>query len=179
MKTVKYLYLIAACLLVILPIAKAGAANRHQFHTSLTRIDFNSEQKLFEITIQLFTHDLFPLLERKSGKRVELEKSTDTDKLILDYLNENFVLTDKKGDAKSLKWVGKETEVDTVRVYLEFDSTENLENYKLKNTLFFESFPEQTNLVVCKYDGKKADLIFKVGDKVKEIIENKLTGDNQ
>jgi len=43
----------------------------------------------------------------------------------------------------------------------------------LKNTLFFESQPEQINLVVCRYEGKKADLMFKVGDKVKEIAENK------
>jgi hypothetical protein len=56
---------------------------------------------------------------------------------------------------------------------VETAATENLEGFRLKNTLFFESFPEQTNLVVCRYDGKKADLMFKVGDKTKEITENK------
>lgn len=128
---------------------------------------------MFEITIQLFTHDLVPLLESQSGKRVELEKTVGVDRMIFDYLNENFVLTDAKGAVKTLKWIGKELETDSVRIYLETASTENLEGYKMKNTMFFESFPEQTNLVVCRYDGKKADLMFKVGDKVKEIAENK------
>jgi len=143
----------------------------HRFHTSLTRIDYNSEEKLFEISIKLFTHDLVLLLEEKSGKRVDLEKTPGIDKIIFDYLSENFVLTDKKGETKILKWVGKESDVDTVEIYLETPSTENLENYKLKNTIFFETFPVQTNLVVCRYDGKKADLMFKVGDKIKEIKE--------
>ena len=149
------------------------AVEAHRFHTSLTRIDYNSEQKLFEISIRLFTHDLVPILEEKSGKRIDLEKTPDVDKIIFNYLNENFVLTDMKGETKVLKWVGKEFDVDTVQIYLETPSNENLENYKLKNTIFFESFPEQTNLVICRYDGKKADLMFKVGDKIKEIKEVK------
>jgi len=146
-------------------------ASAHRFHTSLTRIDYNGEEKLFEISIQLFTHDLVPLLEQRSGKRIDLEKTLNVDKIILEYLNENFVLSDKEGEKKNLKWVGKESDIDSVRIYLETPSNENLENYKLKNTIFFESFREQTNLVVCRYDGKKADLMFKVGDKIKEIKE--------
>ncbi|MCY7347412.1 MAG: hypothetical protein LH614_14485 [Pyrinomonadaceae bacterium] len=171
-KQIIKLFGIAAALLpfacCLLPSAEA-----HRFHTTLTRIDYNAEQKIVEISVQIFTHDLMPLLEQRSGKRVELEKMPDVDRIILKYLNENFVLTDKKDRAKTLKWVGKELDTDSVRVYLETDLTENPEGYKLKNTLFFENFPEQLNLVVCRYDGKKADLMFKVGDKIKEIVENK------
>lgn len=145
----------------------------HRFHTSLTRIEYNAREKNVEITIQLFTHDLLPLLERKSGKRVQFDKSPEIDRIILAYLNENFVLTDKQGAAKNLKWIGRESDVDSVRIYLETDAAENLENYQLKNTIFFESFPEQTNLVICRYDGVKADLIFKIGDKTKEIKSGK------
>lgn len=145
----------------------------HRFHTTLTRIDYNAEQKLYEISIQLFTHDLEALVKKRNGKAIDIEKTAEIDKFILGYLNDNFVLSDKKGKTKTLKWVGKEFDADSVRVYLETEATENLEGYKLKNTLFFESYPEQANLVVCLYDGKKSDLLFKVGDKIKEIVENK------
>ena len=164
------------CIFLVLIIVAAAvhSAGLHRFHTTLTRIDYNPEEKLYEISIQIFTHDLVPLLERRSGgKRVDLEKTSDVDKIIQDYLNENFVLTDKQGAVKHLKWIGKEVETDSIRVFVETPATENLEGYKLKNTLFFEIFPEQSNLVVCRYDGKKADLMFKVGDKIKEITENK------
>jgi len=156
----------------VLPTATA-----HRFHTSLTRIDYNASEKIHEITIQLFTHDLMPILEKRSGKRVELEKTPDADKLIFDYLVEHFSLTDKQGETKTLKWIGKESATDSVRIYLETAATENLESYKLKNTIFLADFPEQINLVVCRYDGKKADLVFKAGDKVKEITENKLSAE--
>jgi hypothetical protein len=116
-------------------------------------------------------------LRKRNGMTIDLEKTVEIDKLIFAYLNENFVLTDKKGETKILKWIGKEFDADSIRIYLEIDSTESLEGYKLKNALFFESYPEQANLVVCKYEGKKADLLFKVGDKVKEINENKTSSE--
>ena len=163
-------------LVIIIVAAAVHSAGLHRFHTTLTRIDYNQDEKLYEISIRLFTHDLVPLLERRSGKRVDLEKTFNVDEMIQGYLAENFVLTDKKGAVKQLKWIGKEVETDSIRVFVESPATENLEGYKLKNTLFFESFPEQSNLVVCLYDGKKADLMFKVGDKIKEITENKAAG---
>ena len=175
MKSIK---LSAFVILFVTAISFTPKSSAHTFHTSLTRIDYNEKEKIFEISMQLFAHDLIPLLEkRNNGKRVELEKSAEADKLILDYIDENFVLTDKNGAAKTLRWVGKESDVDTVEIYLEADAPESLKNYQLKNTLFFENFPEQTNIVVCRFDGAKADLLFKVGDKTKEIVENKPIAD--
>jgi len=170
MKITKSVYIF---IVIILAAVAVQSTALHRFHTTMTRIDYNAEKKLYEISIQIFTHDLVPLLERRGGKRIDLEKSPDADNLILSYLNENFVLTDKNDKAKTLVWIGKEIDANSVRIYVETSSEETLEGYKLKNTLFFESYPKQINLVVCLYDGKKADLMFKVGDKVKEIAENK------
>lgn len=132
-------------------------------------MDYNTKEKIIETSIQLFTHDLVPLLEQKNKRKIDLEKTADVDKLIFNYLSENFVLKDDQGETKKIKWVGKEVEVDTAWVYLEISSDKSPENFTLQNTLFFESFPEQTNLVIVRYDEKKSDLLFKVGDKSKEI----------
>lgn len=146
---------------------------RHTYHTSLTRIDYNADEKLFEISIQLFAHDLVPLLEKRAGKPISLEQKAEVDPLIQKYLNEQFVLKDKKGKVKVLKWVGKEMDVDSIHIYLETPSKESIENYSLQNTVFFESFREQTNLVICRFENKKADLVFKVGDREKKIVAGK------
>ena len=132
-------------------------------------MDFNEREKTVEISIQIFTHDLVPALERRAKKRIDLEKTPDVDKLILEYLNENFVLRDKNGAPKKLVWVGKQLEVDAVWVYVEAAAPEGLTGASLQNSILFESFPEQTNLVVARFGGKKGDLVFKVGDKFKEI----------
>lgn len=173
-KNFKLAWLFYVVCLFTLGAINLPASNLHRYHTSLTRIDYNENDKLYEISIRLFTHDLAPLLEKRNGgKRVELEKSAEGDKLIHDYLIENFVLNDKNGAAKTLKWVGRETDSDAVVVYLEADAAETLEGLQLKNTVFFDRHAEQTNIVVCRYGGKKADLLFKVGDKFKEIRETK------
>jgi hypothetical protein len=173
MKAFKFYRVLVVLFVLSFTANGAFASNFHNYHTSLTRIDYNAKDKLFEISIQLFIHDLQPLLEKRKGSRIDLEKTPDVDKLLLGYLNENVVLTDRNGKAKQLKWVGKEIDIDSVWVYLESPTEESLPGYNLQNTLFFESFPEQTNLVVCRFDEKKLDLMFKAGDKVKEIsVEN-------
>jgi len=145
------------------------AADGHTFHTSLTRMDYNAREKLAEISIQLFTHDLVPALERFTKKNVDLEKTPDLDKIILRYLDANFVLKDRKGETKKLVWVGKQQRVDTVYVYVQIPLEEDFADYSLQNTIFFESFPKQANLVVARCGEKKADLLYKIGDREKQI----------
>lgn len=142
---------------------------RHTFHTSLTRMDYNAKEKLAEISIQLFTHDLVPALERFTKKNVDLEKTPDLDKIILRYLDANFVLKNKKGEAQKLVWIGKEQRVDTIYVYVQISLAEDFDGYSLQNSIFFESFPKQANLVVARYADKKADLLYKIGDREKQI----------
>ncbi|MCU1290444.1 MAG: hypothetical protein JWN60_2673 [Acidobacteria bacterium] len=136
----------------------------HTFHTSLTRIDYNAKDKLAEISIQLFTHDLVPALERFAKKSIDLEKTPDIDKLILQYLEANLILKDAKGAAKKLVWVGKEQKIDIIYVYVEIPLEKDFEGYTLQNTVFFETFKKQANLVVARYNEKKVDLLYKVGD---------------
>jgi hypothetical protein len=147
-----------------LPVTQA-----HTYHTSLTRMDYNAVDKNIEISIQLFIHDVTPMLERRLKKRVDIAKTPQVDAELLKYLGENFIFQNKKGEPQKLKWVGKEFENDVVYVYVEIPFTESLEGTKLQNTIFFESFPEQTNLVIARFNGKKKDFVYKSGDKFKEF----------
>ena len=144
-------------------------AEAHTYHTSLTRMDYNAKDKNIEISIQLFIHDVTPMLERRLKKRVDIEKTAEVDTEIFKYLGETFVFQNKKGDAQRLRWVGREFENDVVHVYVEIPFVESLEGTKLQNTIFFESYPEQTNLVIARFGEKKIDLLYKTGDKFKDL----------
>lgn len=165
-KYVGKIFIFAFCLFTF---TFAASAEAHTFHTSLTRIDYNAKEKLAEISIRLFTHDFIPALERFAKKNIDLEKTPDADIQILKYLEANFVLKDKNGAAKKLVWVGKEQKVDAVYVYVEVVLDEDFGGYSLQNTLFFEMFAKQENIVVARYGEKKVDFSFKVGDKEKPI----------
>ena len=150
------------------------AASAHTYHTTFTRIDYDKKENLLEITIQIFTHDLEPALEKKTGKQIDLETTPKIDEILLDYLNEKFVLQNKNGKIEKLKWVGKEFKADTIYFYVEVPFEGNAEDLSLQNTLFFENYREQINYVIVKFGEQKADLIYKVGEKFKpiEFIEN-------
>ncbi len=154
----------------------AAAKNAHRFHSSLTRIDYDADEKNIKIAVQLITHDVLEVFEKIAGKSVELENSKEIDGLIQKYLAENFVLQDKNGKTLNIKWVGKETDFDRIFVYLEIPSDESIEGFRLKNTIFFETYPEQSNIVIAKFNGDKSDLLFvnKDGFKVIEKKEEKL-----
>ena len=147
----------------------AAAKDRHRFHSSLTRVDHDANEKNIKITIQLITHDVSEVFEKISGKTVELENSPG---LLEKYLAENFVMRDKTGKNLDLKWVGTETDFDRTFVYLEIPSEESIEGFSLSNTIFFETYKKQTNIVIAKFGDEKADLLFKATDGFKKIEKN-------
>lgn len=134
-------------------------------------MDYNAEEKTVEITIQVFAHDIETILEKQAGKRLNLEKSDEAPKFVLDYLNSRFVLKNKTGETKKLKWVGKEQSADAVWLYVETEMPEGLSGATLENSLFFELANDQVNLVTCRFSGKKNDLAFKPNDKPVILIE--------
>jgi hypothetical protein len=131
-------------LILSLALAASGVTSltSHRYHTSLTRMDYNAKEKIIETSIQIFTHDLVPLLEEKNKKRIDLEKTADVDKLIFNYLSENFILKDNKGEAKKIKWVGKELDVDTARIYVEISSDKSPEGPYESWQKFDENYDE-------------------------------------
>ena len=145
------------------------SAEAHTYHTSLTRMDYNAKDKTIEISIQLFLHDVTPMLERRMKKRVDIDKTAEVDGEIFKYLGETFVFQNKKGEAQKLKWVGREFENDVIYVYLEISFEGEIKGTKLQNTIFFESFPQQTNLVIAQFGKKKIDLLYKAGDRFKDL----------
>jgi hypothetical protein len=161
----------AAVILLLAIWCFPTAVFAHKFHTTLTRIDYNEKEKLAEISIQVFRHDLEILLERRTKQRLNLEKKADAEKPMSDYLNETFVLKNAEGEIKKLKWIGFEQDVDTVLIYVETEMPEGLAGGTLSNSMFFELFPEQLNFVHLRFADKKIDLNFKVGDKSFEIAE--------
>ncbi len=160
----------AAAFLLALYVLTAATVAAHNYHTSLARMDYNAEKKLFEVSVQLFTHDLQPVLEKRLKKRVDLEKTPGIDREIEKYLSERFVMRDRAGERAAIQWAGREFEHDTVYVYFEMPlEPEKLSGSSLENTIFFESFAEQTNLVVVRYGDKKVDLLYKAGDRFKKF----------
>jgi hypothetical protein len=171
----KSLYILT-CLLSLLAASALAlpAAPPHTFHTSLMQLEYNEKEQSVEVSIQVFVHDLENILSRRSGKSVRLDRTPEAASLTLAYLNEAVSLKNLEGQPKTLTWIGMEPEADAVWLYVETKMPEGLEGAQVRDRLFFELLDDQVNLVHVKYEGKKADLVFKSGeDSFKTIAENK------
>ena len=161
LKQIRYLLLCLVCV----------TAQAHVFHTSLMRLEYNADEKLGEITLQLFAQDLATALTRRNnGERVNLEKDKDLAKRTLDYLKDNFTLKNARGEAKELTWVGAELKADMIIVYLETPLPEGLAGARVKNTIFFDVADKQINLVNVVAPTGKASLVYEKGDTLYKTI---------
>ena len=160
----RYLVLI---ILLLLPTTVLA----HRYHTSLTRIDYNESEKLAEITIQVFTHDIEDGLTRKNGKRVTLDKTPKINEIILNYLSDRFVIRNKNDEAKKLRWIGIQQETDVTLIYVETEMPETFQGATLENGILQEVFSDQVNLATIRYDSKKNDLIFRANGEPQSLIK--------
>ncbi|MBC7909179.1 MAG: hypothetical protein H7Y30_01680 [Pyrinomonadaceae bacterium] len=168
----KKLYILSAIALLLTVTAHApSAAAPHTFHTSLMRVEYNRQEQLVEVSIQVFSHDLENILSRRSKKRIRLDKTPEAAKLALAYLNDAVNLKNRDGQLKTFSWVGMESQADAVWLYVETKMPEGLDGAQIRNRIFFDLLEDQVNLVHFKYDGKKADLSFKRGEDFKAIPE--------
>ena len=117
----------------------------HQFFISTTDIQFRSEEKRAEITIQVFTHDINLLLENANYKTIDLgtkKENDDIDIFLVNYLSDNFVLQDYRW-----KYIGKKVGTEYTLFFLEIEDFSLSPKIAILNSLFMDLYNKQRNIV--------------------------------
>jgi len=117
----------------------------HQFFISTTDIQFKSEEKRAEITIQVFTHDINLLLENANYKTIDLgtkKENDDIDIFLVNYLSDNFVLQDYRW-----KYIGKKVGTEYTLFFLEIEDFSLSPKIAILNSLFMDLYNKQRNIV--------------------------------
>jgi hypothetical protein len=143
---------------------------KHDFHTSISEVNFNNKAKTFEIILQVFTDDLESALATASKvKEFTLDKSKKQHTLIQNYLNEHFYFVDNKNLHTSIVFIGKEMEADVVKLYFEIPYKKPIKGIKLQNAIFTEMYDDQVNMTNLKYKSQKKTFIFKRGSVIQSL----------
>ncbi len=126
----------------------------HKYYLSLTQVNINSQKHSLDVSCKLFMDDLEQELEKSTGKKVDLSISKDqaTEKLLADYLEKNFMIN-VGGELQKLQFLGFEVENDAVWCYSEVHVFKGKGTISILNTLLYENFPEQSNLMNLNWDG--------------------------
>lgn len=124
----------------------------HPFHVSVSDVNYNQESKAVEITHKIFLDDLENALNRRSESKVDILNSAANNQLndqLIVYLENHFSLN-IDGEKINLDFVGSEIQADAIWIYQESPSIKSFSEISIKNTILFEMFEDQTNLVHIK-----------------------------
>lgn len=136
--------------------------SQHDFHTSITRMDYNAKEKSFEISIRVFTDDFEKALSKENGGQKFMVNNNDkNDAFVEKYIRKHFALLNAAKQKKAYSYIGKEQEADATWIYIEIPCAEALTGFSLQNTTMHDLFEDQINLVNLNYQGQKKSYIFK------------------
>ena len=120
---VRILKLIRVLVLLVIPaivtIESAGAG--HPFHSTFTEMEWNRVSGRFEVVLQLPGLQIDNELSRLHQRRINLETTKDSERLLLEYIKSRFSVTGKGLDQCRLHWVGMEIDARNVWAYFEVE----------------------------------------------------------
>jgi hypothetical protein len=157
------------CLLLVALSLSSATPHAHDYHVSVTQMQYNSSQKLFEVSIKCFTDDLEKgLSEDNASRRFTLKDNDANNPYVERFIRKHFALTtaQKKAD---IHYLGKEQEADATWIYLEIPFTGPLDNWRLQNTILMETFDDQVNMFNLKTASETKTLLFKKGKAIQTL----------
>jgi hypothetical protein len=136
---------------------------KHDFHISLTEVNYNSKTDVLELSVRVFIDDFERVLTTQNNeKKVTISEAENavTDQHIEKYLRKHLAFISPDKQVNQLQYLGKEIERDAVWLYVEVPNASKMANYSVYNVLFLEHFDDQTNLMNFLLPNLKKTLVF-------------------
>lgn len=142
----------------------------HEYHVSVTRMQYNATQKTLEISIRAYTDDLEKGLSlANENRRFVLRNEDQNNPYVERYLRKHFALADPDRQIRPFQYIGKEEEADATWLYLEVPFSGNPAGWVLKHDLLMEVFDDQVNMVNVKWGSDRKTYLFKKSQSVQAL----------
>ena len=154
---------------LLLVLSLTASRPGHDFHASVTQMQYNVKEKTFEISIRVFTDDLEKALSEESNTSVRLSVGPKSDAIIQNYIRSRFGYVTAQKQPKTINYVGHEVEADANWLYLEMPYPESFRGGSLNQTMLMEVFDDQVNMVNIQYQGQKKTFVFRKSQPVQAV----------
>ena len=84
------------------------------------------------------------------------------------YVGNNFAV-EINGSIKSITFTGSQISDEAVWLYFEVNNVESISTMKIKNTILFDAYPKQFNVVNIVYKGQQKTMNFQKGKEINEV----------
>ncbi len=142
---------------MVSPLLLALVAAAHPLHSSVTTVTWRQETRTLELTIRVFTEDLEQALARRGGTACG-------------YVAAAMTLRDAAGNAVPLARCAITDQDDVTWIRLSAavgDSPPS--GLRLANTVLFELFADQINVVQARIGGRSRTVVYTRGDGTKSL----------
>jgi hypothetical protein len=141
-------------------VSQEPAKDVHPFHVSTTEIQHNASEKTLEISCRIFTDDFESALSKVYKTKTDFSApamKTAMDDLVKKYIPGHLQIS-VDGKPVSLKVLGWEKESEAVFVYLEADNIPSVKKVEVVNSILFDLFDDQMNLVHFFVNGNRKSI---------------------
>lgn len=148
-----------AFILLILPVVMSSSL--HKFYVSTTQIEYVEEKKSVQIITKIFTEDLEQVLQTRYHPNISLDSDKEGEEdisYLKKYLQQKFKIT-INGEEANYEYLGKEYDIDIAKIYFEIENVSDLQSIEIENTVLFDIYPEQQNIIHLKISNKKRSFI--------------------
>ncbi len=145
--------------LVVLPVQFCFTV-AHPFYLSVCELVYKSESQSLQIAVRIFTNDLETALKKAEGGAVDLYHPADS--LHLEKQLNRYVqacLKIKINDQEQpMSYLGHEREGESCWLYFAVTDCPKPGQLEVSNSLLYNSFRQQANIVQAEVDGVKKSL---------------------
>ena len=149
-------------LLCIVPLF--AFSSLHKFYVSITQINYIQDKQSVQITSRIFIDDFENALRARHGKDITLAEKNEGQIInthIEQYLKENIAIKINNSHTK-LQFIGKEYEGDIMICYIEIEGIKNIASFEISNSVLFDLFKDQQNIVKTKINSKHKSAILSI-----------------
>ncbi|MBK6265817.1 hypothetical protein JKA74_12305 [Marivirga sp. S37H4] len=143
----------------------------HPFHVSITELIYKEEAKSVQVMHKVFIDDFEQTLNKNYKVNLDILAMDDTqsiDSLIEDYLKNNFSV-EIDGKEREVVYLGSELEENVLWCYQEIYKVKSPKIFEIRNSIMFDEFDDQSNLVHTTLDGKIKTIRLVKGKKTQKV----------
>ena len=129
----------------------------HKYYVSSTLIDYSDKSGTYQVSLKIFHDDL----EKDLGfemNELDYDDYEKTNSFIKEYLFNNFKIYSNESELK-VDFLGFERKNDLVIYYMEIFNAENVKSLIVENKILFQSFRNQKNIILYRFNNYKKSFI--------------------
>ena len=124
----------------------------HEFHVSITEIEYVEEKQEVQIISRIFIDDLETMLRKRLNDNIILDYGRDEtaiDNYLTQYVKDKLIVrVDNK--VQEIGFLGKEYKSESVHIYALIKDATPFTTISVTNEMLFESFDDQQNIIKLK-----------------------------